>query len=216
MNNQKAKRRRDQMSEALVTAFISAAAILSGAAIGASCSFYISKKNTNKNIEVQNRIFEENKRINEECQKKSMLENANIIRLDICTAIFQSIRSFKSIVNNNGCPIYIPINNQYSKILVSLIDNFDLKEMSYIYQLYGIIEKINYDIKLLDYTDSEKYELLKVDYEIFLKKIYGNNFSQIMQSELDYISFEDLIDNEIIRKGYRNSLLKLNNICKRK
>lgn len=204
------------MSEALITAFISAGAILSGAAIGASCSSYVSKQSTNRSIEVQNRIFQEDKRINEEHQKKMMFENANIIRLDICTAIFQSIRSLKAIVEENGRPIYIPLNNQYSKILASLTEAFDLKEMSYIYQLYGIIEKINNDIKFLDYTDKNKYELLKIDYEIFLIKIYGSNYNQIMQNDIDTVSFEQLIDNCIIKKGYRKSLIKLNNMCKNK
>lgn len=204
------------MSEALITAFISAGAILSGAAIGASCSSYVSKQSTNRSIEVQNRIFQEDKRINEEHQKKIMFENANIIRLDICTAIFQSIRSLKAIVEENGRPIYIPLNNQYSKILVSLTEAFDLKEMSYIYQLYGIIEKINNDIKFLDYTDKNKYELLKIDYEIFLIKIYGSNYNQIMQNDIDTASFEQLIDNSIIKKGYKKSLIKLNNMCKNK
>lgn len=203
------------MSEALITAFISAGAILSGAVIGACCSSYISKRATNRSIEVQNKIFEEDKLIQIKHRKKVIYENANIIRLDICTAIFQSIRSLKLLADSAGYPIYIPVNKEYSRILVSLSEVFDLKEMSYIYQLYGILEKINNDIKLLDYTNKDKYKLIKIDYEIFLIKLYGDNFKDVMKGDIENFTYEQLIDNEIIKKGYRTSLLKLNTVCKR-
>lgn len=204
------------MSEALVTACISAGAILSGAVIGAGCSFYISKHATNKKIEIQNKIFEEDKLIKGELQKKIIYENANIIRLDICTAIFQSIRSLKLIIEDKGYPIYIPVNKQYSKILASLNGVFDLKEMSYIYQLYGIIEKINNDVRMLDYTQKNKYKMLKIDYEMLLIKLYGEKFIYIMENDIEKITYEQLIDNEFIKNGYKISLMRLNNICNRK
>lgn len=200
------------MSEAFVTAIISAAAILSGAIIGAICSFVISRKNTSRNIEVQNKILNENKAYKEKIQNKILYENVNLVRLDICTAIFQSVRSLKSASEHNEYPIYIPVNKDYSKIIVSLGEIFNLREMSYIYQLYGIIEKINYDIKNLDYTNTKAYQLIIIDFKIFLRKLYGENLSLILSIDIENVTYEQLIDNELIKMGYRVILNRLNNI----
>lgn len=200
------------MSEAFIAAIISAAAILSGAIIGAICSSIISKKNTNKSIEVQNKILQENKAYKEKAQKKILCENVNQVRLDICTALFQSIRSLRLAAEVNEYPMYIPVNNDYSKLIIALSEAFDLREMSYIYQLYGIIEKINYDIKNLDYTNIKNYELIVIDFKIFLRKLYGENMSEVLLIDIDKVTYEELIDNKLIKSGYRVILNKLNSI----
>ena len=54
----------------------------------------------------------------------------------------------------NKISIYpIPMNSNYARAIVALAKEFSLKEMSYIYQLYGIIEKLNNDTKGYHYDE---------------------------------------------------------------
>lgn len=195
---------------------ISATAIIGGTLIGAICSYLIAKSTTNKSTKVQNEIFNESRKLEDNIRRKNTCQYANILQLDICTAIFQSIRSIKNIKSNevDKYPIYIPVNTQYSKAIAFLTDDFNLREMSYLYQLYGIIEKINYDIKKLDYKKYRDYDSIKIDYEIFLQKLYGENMEAILKLDLDNdISYEELISNNFIKSGYKIVLQKLNKIC---
>ncbi|AJA48901.1 hypothetical protein CPAST_c28350 [Clostridium pasteurianum DSM 525 = ATCC 6013] len=195
---------------------ISATAIIGGTLIGAICSYLIAKSTTNKSTKVQNEIFNESRKLEANIRKKNTCQYANILQLDICTAIFQSIRSIRNIQSNevNKYPIYIPVNTQYSKAIAFLTDDFNLKEMSYLYQLYGIIEKINHDIKKLDYKNCRDYDSVRIDYEIFLEKLYGENMEIISKLDIDNgITYEDLIGNNFIKDGYKIVLEKLNKIC---
>ena len=204
------------MPKVYLTEIISATAIISGTLIGAVCSYLIAKSTTNKSVKVQNEIFKESRKLEENIRKKNTCQYANILQLDICTAIFQSIRSVKNIDSNEAdkYPIYIPVNTQYSKAIAYLTDDFNLREMSYLYQLYGIIEKINYDIKKLNYKDNKEYESIKIDYKIFLEKLYGKNMYVILNLDIDNeITYEELIDNNVIKEGYKIVLQKLNKIC---
>ncbi|MFT8313321.1 MAG: hypothetical protein ABF633_03590 [Clostridium sp.] len=204
------------MTNAFFSEIISATAIISGTLIGAICSYLIAKSTTNKSTKVQNEIFNESRRLEENIRKKNTCQYANILQLDICTAIFQSIRSIKNINSNenNKYPIYIPVNTQYSKAIAFLTDDFNLKEMSYLYQLYGIIEKINYDIKNLNYKNNRDYDSIKIDFEIFLEKLYGKNMNIILNLDVDNeITYEELISNNFIKDGYKIVLQKLNKIC---
>ncbi|MDF2503693.1 hypothetical protein [Clostridium sp.] len=201
------------MPKAFLREIISATAIISGAIIGAICSYLIAKSTTNKSVRVQNEIFNESRKLEDNIRRKNTCQYANILQLDICTAIFQSIRSIRNIESNdeNKYPIYIPVNTQYSKAIVFLTDNFNLREMSYLYQLYGIIEKINYDIKDLNYNNNKDYKSIKIDYEIFLEKLYGENMSIILNLDVDDgVTYHQLVSNEFIKEGYKIVLQKLN------
>ncbi|MCY6356531.1 hypothetical protein [Clostridium sp. ZS2-4] len=191
--------------EKFLTTAISAAAILTGTIIGSIWSGLIAKKNR----EVENKIVEDNKKCNNLEKINKMCENINIIRLDICNAIFQSIRTLKyynEANNENKYPI--PINKDYSRVVASITSRFDLKEMSYIYQLYAIIETLNKHMKNLNYND-DGYNLIKKDCELFLKKLYGKNFHKILQVDIETVSYEQLYNNEFIKLGYREVLKKL-------
>lgn len=196
--------------EKFLTPAISAAAILTGSIIGGIWSWIITKKN----IEVENKIAEDNKKYDNLQKINNICENINIIRLDICNAIFQSIRTLKYYDeedNENKYPI--PINKDYSRVVASITSLFDLKEMSYIYQLYGIMETMNKHMKNFDYSD-EGYHLIKKDCELFLQKLYGQNFHKILQFDIERATYEQLYNNELIKIGYREVLQKLDkNSC---
>jgi hypothetical protein len=83
--------------------------------------------------------------------------------------------------------------------------------MSYIYQLYGIIQKLNNDTKEYHY-DEKYYFLIKEDYEMFIKKLYGTNFLKALDFDVDKVTYKNLYDNEIIKPGYKNVLIKLDSI----
>ncbi|WP_034849752.1 hypothetical protein [Clostridium hydrogeniformans] len=198
----------------LVTPLISASAILLGSLVGAYFSWVISNKTTVKSIKEQYRIMEINRKYEEEHKCKKICVYANIIRLDVCTSIFQSIRGIKGINNNEEGSFYpIPINKSYSNLVAALSDKYTLKELSYLYQLYGIIEKLNYDILNQGLIEKSYREVILKDYEGLLKKIYGINYKEILRVDHDKISYKELYENNIIKEGYREVLRKLDYIC---
>lgn len=194
---------------------ISSVSIIIGAILGGIFSWLINRNYTGKAIQTQSRI-EKSKREYQEQNKVSKLnEYSTTIQLDICTALFQSLRMLKESDNVNKIIIYpISMNYNYAEAIVRLTDIFDLKEMSYIYQLYGIIEKLKNDI-VSYYYDEGHYILIKHDCEMLIKKLYGTNFSTALDFDIDKLTYENLYDNEIIKLGYKNVLLKLNSIVQK-
>lgn len=198
-----------------VTPIISATAVIAGSLIGAVCSWITTSHSIKKSTEVENKIVEDNRKYDNLEKVGKVCENINIIRLDICTAIFQGIRNLKNFTMDNYTNRYpIPINKDYSRVVASLTSKFDLKEMSYIYQLYGIIETLNKHTNELRFNDKKGYNLIRMDCELLLKKLYGENYLQAIELDIDNIKYEDLYSNDIIKIGYRRVLEKLdNNSC---
>lgn len=193
---------------------ISCISILLGAVVGGIFSWFITKESTNKTIQVQNKIVEDNRKYAENTRIRRSREYANIIRLDICTALFNSIRILKAFESNDEVEIYpIPMDREYSSGVAYLKNDFKLKELSYIYQLYGPIEKLNRDTNNFNYFDNDNYELIKIDCQMFLKKIYGDNWEDILSVNIDTACYENLYENDEIKKGYRIVLKKLDKIC---
>ena len=62
---------------------ISSISIIIGAIVGGVFSWIITKKSTDKTIEVQNKMFEDNRKYAEDIRIRRSREYANIIRLDI-------------------------------------------------------------------------------------------------------------------------------------
>lgn len=193
---------------------ISCISIIIGAIVGGVFSWIITKKSTDKTIEVQNKIFEDNRKYAEDIRIRRSREYANIIRLDICTALFNSIRILKSINNKFDIDVYpIPMDRDYSIDVAYLKSQFQLRELSYIYQLYGIIEKLNKDTNKFRYFNEEDYNNVKMGCQMFLKKLYGDNLNNILEFDIEKVSYEELYDNELIKGGYKEVLSKLDNIC---
>ena len=200
------------MNDNLITTLISGSAIIIGSLIGASFSWIINKKITSKSIKEQYKLQEVNRQYEERYKIKELYTYANIIRLDICTAIFQSIRSLQ---NENGMSyIYIlPISKEYQKAVASLSDKYNLKDLSYIYQLYGIIEKVNKDVYELKYGDVEGYKNVIQGLTDILIKLYGENYIKIINTDIDKLSYEDLYNNDLIKEGFKNVLIILEHLC---
>lgn len=191
---------------------ISSVSIMIGAVIGGVFSWIVNKKSTDKTIEVQNKIVEDNRRYAENVRLKKSREYANIIRLDICNAMFSCIRILRS--SKDESYMYpIPMDKEYSGGVAYLKNDFGLKDMSYIYQLYGIIEKLNKDTNNLNYYDEKSYEIINNDCKMFIEKLYGENVKKILEVDIDKISYEELYNNDLIKEGYRETLKKLDDIC---
>ena len=107
----------------------------------------------------------------------------------------------------------LPINKNYSASVASLSDKYSLKELSYLYQLYGIIEKVNRDIYSWNTSDNYAYERVKKGFNCILYKIYGDNVDKILKVDADKISYNELYNNEYIRESYKNLLSKLDDLC---
>ena len=200
------------MSDNLITTLISGSAIIIGSLIGSSFSLITNKKITSKSIKEQYKLQEVNRKYEEYYKLKELCIYANIVRLDICTAIFQSIRSLQN--KDNMSYMYIlPISKEYQKAVASLTSKFELKGLSYIYQLYGIIEKVNKDIYECKYGDELSYENIKRGFTDILKKLYGDNYKKILKIDIDKLSYIDLYNNDLIKCGFKDVLKSLDDIC---
>ena len=198
----------------LINPLISSVSIIIGAILGGIFSWFINKNSTYKSIETQSKIEKAKLEYQEQNKAHKLIEYAIIIQLDICTTLFQSLRMLDEYNDKNKVSIYpVPMNFNYAEAIVALEKYFNLKEMSYIYQLYGIIEKLNNDMNGYHY-DEKHFTLIKEDYGMFIEKLYGNNFSKALDFDIDKVTYENLYNNEIIKQGYKNVLTKLGSIIK--
>ncbi|MBS4955583.1 MAG: hypothetical protein E6176_12165 [Clostridium celatum] len=196
------------MPIALITALISAGGLILGSVIGAICSWFISKFSLNE----QKRIQKENLIYQQQCKCQEKYTNANIIRLDFCNAIYQSIRYLQK---EEKYRFYssIPIYKDYHKIVASLCDEYSLKELSYIYQLYGVLEESSKMIEFYWRSDSSDNIELRNSYKNVLKKIYGDNYLKALSKNIDDISYKELYSDCLMKDGYRHILKSLDEIC---
>lgn len=193
---------------ALITALISAGGLILGSVIGAICSWFISKFSLNE----QKRIQKENLIYQQQCKCQEKYTNANIIRLDFCNAIYQSIRYLQK---EEKYRFYssIPIYKDYHKIVASLCDEYSLKELSYIYQLYGVLEESSKMIEFYWRSDLSDNIELRNSYKNVLKKIYGDNYLKALSKNIDDISYKELYSDCLMKDGYRHILESLDEIC---
>ena len=201
------------MSTQFLQTIISAIAIVVGSLVGAYCSYKISQKMHAKQIQDEHTLIEDNRNYDEMIRCKEVCNNANVIRLDIATAIFQSIRSIKNKDEEKKYLYILPINRSYSSAVASLSDKFDLKELSYLYQLYGVIEKVNRDILNWNIREDNSYCKVEVGFKAILYKIYGDNIDEIISIEPDKISYLELCRNSFIREPYKDLLHRLDQLC---
>lgn len=196
----------------VITSIISAFSILAGSALGAWFSWLINNKMHKRKMKEELDIIKDNRKYEERFKIKELCANANVIRLDICTSIYQSIRIVSKSADMNY--LYpIPINKNYSCTVSTLSDKYNIKELSYLYQLYGIIEKVNYDVlKYNEGINKEEESVIQGFYAI-LEKIYGGNVEKILKLNIDTISYKNLCNNEYIKDGYRDLLNRLDNLC---
>ncbi|WP_297713641.1 hypothetical protein [Clostridium sp.] len=196
------------MPIALVTALISAGGLILGSVIGAICSWFISKFSLNE----QKRIQQENLNYQQQCRCEEKYINANIIRLDFCNAIYQSIRYLQT---EEKYSFYssIPIYKEYHKIVASLCDEYSLRELSYIYQLYGVLEECSKMVEFYLKSNSLDNIAIRNSYKMVLEKIYGDNYLKILSKNIDDISYKELYSDCLMKEGYRNILRSLDEIC---
>ena len=196
------------MPIALVTALISAGGLVLGSVIGAICSWFVSKFSLTE----QKRIQKENLNYQQQCKSQEKYINANIIRLDFCNAIYQSIRYLQK---EEKYRFYtsIPIYKEYHKIVASLCSDYSLKELSYIYQLYGVLEECSKMVESHWKSSCSDNIELRNSYKSVLEKIYGDNYLKVLSKNIDDISYKELYSDSLMKDGYRHILKSLDEIC---
>lgn len=197
----------------IITSIISAISIIVGSLVGAFFSYIINKTMYNKQISHEKLITDENRRFEESFKLKELCDNANVIRLDISTAIYQSIRTMKFKEYDDKYLFMLPINKNYSNAIATLSHKFSLKELNYIYMIYGIIEKVNKDICNISLGDMDNYKNIEIELSSMLYHIYGENYEEILKVDIERIPYVDLYDNDLIKSQYRDILKKLDHIC---
>ena len=196
----------------LITAFISSGGLILGSVIGGLISWFITKNTTQKSINQQSLIQRENIRVQEKDKEKERYINANVVRLDISTAIYQCIRSLQT--TDKMVYMYaMPIYKEYHKVVASLGDRFSLNQLSHIYQIYGLMEKINRDISCLDEKNSNTIYIIRSRLWDLIKMVYGDNYITVLKKEIDNISYEELYNDPLMKNEYRKILKSLDYIC---
>ena len=106
----------------------------------------------------------------------------------------------------------IPIYKDYHKIVASLCSEYSLKELSYIYQLYGVLEEC---YKIVEFYWNGKSEniIIRNSYRNVLEKIYGENYPKILSQNIDNVSYKELYNDPLMKEGYRKILNSLDEIC---
>ncbi len=94
-----------------------------------------------------------------------------------------------------------------------MIEKYNLNDISYIYQLYGIIEKVNHDVLRSNFYDKNILKQIEKDYYNILIKLYGENVDKIIEVDIENIQYRDLYDNDLINKKYKDILQKLDKLC---
>ncbi len=197
----------------VITSIISAISILAGSLVGAFCSYIISKKMYDVQVKEEHQTIEDNRRYEESYRAKELSKNANVLRLDIATALFQSIRSLRNNDEEKKYLYLLPINKNYSEAVANLCENYSLEELSYIYQLYGIIEKVNRDIYSWSIGDEDAYYKVTAGFKSILYKIYDGNYEKVLKIDPDNICYEELYKNDYIISPYKSLFLKLDKLC---
>lgn len=198
----------------LIIPLISSASVIAGTLIGALLNWIINKKITERTINEQYKLREQSRKYQEEINTQEICKYVNNIRLDIATAMFQSIRTIKDIKEGkNTYNHIIPINKNYPNIISCLIEKYNLNDISYIYQLYGIIEKVNHDVLKSNFYDKNILKQIETDYYNILEKLYGENVDKIIEVDIENVQYKDLYDNDLINKKYKNILQKLDKLC---
>ena len=204
---------RDKVEIQIVTSIISAVSVLSGSLIGAFCSWLINKKIYSKQFIDEENFQKENLFYKERCRAEKLCNNANILRLDIATAIYQSIRMLKNEDISKSYLYLLPICRYYSNAVTSLSNRYTLQETSNVYQLYGIIEKVNRDIYIWSIGDDISLEKIKAGFVSILMHIYDVNYKEILKVDPNEISYEDLYKNDFIKIEFKEFLEKLDKLC---
>lgn len=173
---------------------------LIGAVIGGCFSYIGSKSATEDSIKAQTKIYEHTR----ELEKRKVYENrrtaAKIIYIDFLNAIFEGFNVVKEQKRQyvGLLPNLLPMNTGYSAVIVSLSGDFNSNDLALINKLYGIMEKIRYDIMQLDYLKG-RIDHIRFGYHILLVEVFGDKYQEMMQSGLDLIT-KDFIVEQLDRK----------------
>lgn len=197
----------------IVTSIISAISIIFGSLVGAFCSYKIQLNIYNKQSENNYKTLNDNREYEKFHKSLEMSQNANKIRLDIANTLFQGIRCIQNTCEIQKTLYMLPINKDYQNIIASLSHLFDLKELSYIYQLYAIIDKVNKDFYEIDLEDKSSYKKIKLSLINILYKIYGDNYEKVLLLDPDKLTYKELYNNNYILEPYFNTLQKLDFFC---
>lgn len=200
----------------IVTSIISAVSIIFGSLVGAFCSYKIQLNIYNKQSKNSYKILNDNREYEKLHKSLEISQNANKIRLDIANTLFQGIRCIQNTCEIQKALYMLPINKDYQNIIASLSHLFDLKELSYIYQLYAIIDKVNKDFYEMDLDDKDSYKRIEISLVNILYKLYGENYEKVLLLDPDKLTYKELYNNEYILEPYFNTLQKLDLFCEMK
>lgn len=189
------------MDNSILSAIIGFIGAIIGALIGGKYTERVSKSN----IEAQNKALDENKLQQSIKEKEFCISSSKIIYLDLLTALHEGFRFLKT----KKSPALLPLNNEYSKALVLISNNFRAEELILLNKLFGIIEKIRYDILNTNYA-ANKFTNIEHDYTLLEEEVFKEKYSEILSYDVIMITKDYLITQ--LSKNYKIIFQKLNEL----
>lgn len=168
---------------------------LIGAVIGGCLSYIGSKKATEDSIKAQTKIYEHTRELEERRAYENRRTAAKIIYIDFLNAICEGFNVVKEQKRQyvGTLPNLLPMNTGYSAVIVSLSGDLNSNDLVLINKLYGIMEKIRYDIMQFNYL-LDTTEHIRLGYSILLVEVFGDKYLDMMQYSLNLITKDFIVE----------------------
>ena len=124
-----------------------------------------------------------------------------------------SLHSIKNLMNEEMYSYEYKANESNDYFFIIKNHDYSLKELSYIYQLYGVLEECSKMVEFYWKSGSPDNIAVRNSYKNVLEKIYGDNYLKILSKNIDDISYKELYSDCLMKEGYRNILKSLDEIC---
>lgn len=162
------------------------------------------EKVTQRNIDEQNKVIEESKHIQALAEIKLIRVKSRIVYNDILNACHEGFMYLKS----KNQPTLISINYNYSEDVMFLYNRFTQEELTLIYNIYGMLEKIRHDILKSDYSTGRFLDV-QFDFSMLVNTIFKDKYEKIINFTPTHITKDFLLDN--MNSEYKIIFTKLNN-----
>ncbi len=191
----------------IVAAFIGVFGSIIGGVLVSILTNRTTKKVTERNLNEQRLVIEDSKRIQETKEKELIKIKAIITYNDIINACFEGFIYLKKGKNISiSAPNLITINKNYSDDVAVISKLLSIKEISLVFNLYGMIEKIRNDILRSNYLTSTFSDVEK-DYEMLVQTVFKDKYDDISKLDADYITNNFLLES--MNSEYKRIFAKL-------
>lgn len=191
----------------IVAAFIGVAGSVIGGFIASLLTNKTTKNVTQKNIDAQNRVLNENKSLQALEEQNKMKIRALVTYNDILNSCYEGLQFLKNNMKSSIVgPSPISINKNYTEDVSFLSSILTMEEVVLVFNLYGLLEKIRNDIIKSDYAKGNFFDV-EYDYRMLVEIVFKDKFKEIENRDSRMITKDYLLD--CMNKEYKFIFQKL-------